>query len=135
MFPAMSSLKQAIRRTSLECLSLCCLHDATLAEANIELLIGVCQDPKLGDNSFKALVDIIMLRGYEFLKENQQALFIQIIQSRLESENPDSLTVTVLAVCKLLLLNRVSDDQVGILCITKWNCDVFVNSCFSIARF
>ncbi|KAI9366797.1 nuclear condensing complex subunit [Zopfochytrium polystomum] len=111
VLPAVRSANATLRTAGINCLSLACSSDKTLANENHALYLHLIQNKskELQKISLQTVFDLTMLHGEQIFGLDT---IVQIIKFGLGSSDPDVLTLIVEGSCKLIICKAVDDHEI-----------------------
>ncbi|KAK4514931.1 uncharacterized protein ATC70_002538 [Mucor velutinosus] len=113
--PAVQDGDSLLRQEGLHCLGLCCTLDKGLAQHNVGLFINCIRNGHevLVKIAVRTLGDMLLMYGIDAMSEHlSNTLDIRnVFEFGLDHDNTEIQSLTTQSLCKLMLFNRYTDDE------------------------
>ncbi|RVE76276.1 hypothetical protein OJAV_G00006640 [Oryzias javanicus] len=122
VLPSIANAHPAVRNMAVVCLGTCCLHSKELAKTHVVLLLQIAQldEVKIRISALRAIVDLLLLFGFQLFSDTPSAQAAQPSQSPDKQEEdagpaeekggaPEDTTQSILVMLSELLDSEVSD--------------------------
>ncbi|CAO3654330.1 unnamed protein product [Mucor fragilis] len=113
--PAVQDGDSLLRQEGLHCLGLCCTLDKGLAQHNVGLFINCIRNGHevLVKIAVRTLGDVLLMYGVDAMSEHLPNThdIRNVFEFGLDHDNTEIQSLTTQSLCKLMLFNRYTDDE------------------------